>query len=386
MEINSSANGVLIFVGNEIFGNEITNETKNLITEEFLKDLFKLSKQHDLAHLVGNALDKNGLLPDNSDAKSRFLKERNMAIFRYEQIQYEIDQICDVLEQAKIQFIPLKGSVMRQYYPEPWMRTSCDIDVLVHEEDLQKAIDFLKSELNYRYESTGNHDAHLFSESGVHLELHYKLEPNDEQWNVVLEKIWDNLVEKNAGRCVLTQEMFYFYHVAHMVVHFKVGGCGVRPFLDLYLLKKHTTYNKTKLDEMLEQGGLIAFNNAVCALSDYWFADGEESPIVLELNDFILNAGMYGDMKNRVSIEKAKKKSKFKILWSRIFLPYSQLKYQYPTLQKCSILYPFYTIKRWFKLLKKENRKRATKELRETTQGDKEKQARIAKLLKELEI
>ena len=31
---------------------------------------------------------------------------------------------CAVLEEAKIPYIPLKGTVLRDYYPEAWMRTS----------------------------------------------------------------------------------------------------------------------------------------------------------------------------------------------------------------------------------------------------------------------
>ena len=108
----------------EIKGDELCDEIKNLITPDILPALFKISKRHDLAHLIGDALDRNGLLPDGSEARKRFLQERNMAVYRYEQQQYELEQICAVLEDAKIPFIPLKGSVIRQYYPEPWMRTS----------------------------------------------------------------------------------------------------------------------------------------------------------------------------------------------------------------------------------------------------------------------
>ena len=69
----------------EINGDELCDEMKNLITPEMLPALFKLSKRHDLVHLIGNALDKNGLLPKNTEAKKRFLQERNMAVYRYEQ-------------------------------------------------------------------------------------------------------------------------------------------------------------------------------------------------------------------------------------------------------------------------------------------------------------
>jgi hypothetical protein len=368
----------------EINSDNLCDEIKNLITPEMLPALFKLSKRHDLAHLFGDALDKNGLLPDGTEAKKRFSQERNMAIYRYEQMQYEFEQICMTLENAKIEFIPLKGAVIRQYFPAPWMRTSCDIDILVKEENLLTAIDTLTQVLNYHHDSTGNHDAHLFAESGVHLELHYKLNPNDEQWNTVLTNIWEYLQDIEAYHCSLADEMFYFYHIAHMAGHFKIGGCGIRPFLDLYLLRKYVNYKQEQLIRLLEEGGLLAFNQGVCALSDYWFAGTASSQLAIDIQDFIFNAGMYGGTENRVSIDKVKKGNKLGVLFSRIFLPYDRLKFQYPILQKHKILVPFYQVKRWFNLLNKGKRKQAVQELQSTVHQDEAKSARIERLLNDL--
>ena len=88
----------------EINGEELEDELNNLITPEILPALFKLAKRHDLAHLIGDALDKNGLLEEGSEAQKRFLRERNMAVYRYEQIQYEFEQICELI---KSKCIPL---------------------------------------------------------------------------------------------------------------------------------------------------------------------------------------------------------------------------------------------------------------------------------------
>ena len=54
----------------------------------------------------------------------------------------------------------------------------------------------------------------------------------------VLAQIWDTAVSAGPGshRLLLADEMFYFYHIAHMVKHFEVGGCGIRPFLDLWIM------------------------------------------------------------------------------------------------------------------------------------------------------
>ena len=120
-----------------------------------------------------------------------------LAVYRLEKLNYELTKLCGALEQAEIPFIPLKCSVLRQYYPEPWMRTSCDIDVLVHEENLKRTISYLTEHLGYSYESQSSHDVSLFSKNRNHIELHYDILGDNviDSVETVLKTIWD-VVEK----------------------------------------------------------------------------------------------------------------------------------------------------------------------------------------------
>ena len=160
-------------IASEVCGKSIDKSQYSLTDEELAK-LYKLAKSHDLAHLVGDALIKNNLIGD-SEVKAKFQKQMMLAVYRYEKINHELGRLRKVLNEAKIPFIPLKGSVLRRYYPEPWMRTSCDIDILIHESDLERAVAMLVDKLAYKREFKGSHDISLFSDYGVHLELHYSL-------------------------------------------------------------------------------------------------------------------------------------------------------------------------------------------------------------------
>ncbi|MBO5136588.1 MAG: nucleotidyltransferase family protein [Clostridia bacterium] len=55
------------------------------------------------------------------------------------------------------------------------MRTSCDIDILIHEEDIEKAKSILINEYGYTDHRKGTQDVSLFSPKGIHLELYYDL-------------------------------------------------------------------------------------------------------------------------------------------------------------------------------------------------------------------
>ena len=85
----------------------------NIDRETWIK-IYKLSHKHDLAHIVAYSVKKLGVAIDD-DLWAQFDKEMTIAIFRHERMQYELDELCRVLEEAQIEHIPLKGSVLRGY-------------------------------------------------------------------------------------------------------------------------------------------------------------------------------------------------------------------------------------------------------------------------------
>ncbi len=369
----------------EINGTGI-EDVKNLITSDLLLPLFKLSKRHDLAHLIGDALDKNGLLIDGTEAKKHFIHERYLAIFRYEQLQHEYSQICQVLENAKIPYIPLKGSVIRQYYPEPWMRTSCDIDILVNKKDSEFSQKVIREKLNYKEKNwETDHDISLFSPNGVHLELHYSLveEELTQKVNSVLQNIWDNIVENKSFKKVMEDEMFYFYYISHMAKHFELGGCGVRSFLDIYLLQKQSCYSTEKSFELLKKGGLLKFAKAIEETSQVWFGNATQTSLSNEIKDYVLYADMYIDDENLAAVKQARQGGKFKYLLSRVFLSREQLVRRYPNLQKYKWLMPIYQVRRWGRLLIRETNY-VLRKLKINISLKEDKKERVLRLLKNL--
>ena len=371
----------------EINGDELCEEMKNLITPEMLPALFKLSKRHDLAHLIGDALDKNGLLPDGTEAKKRFLKERNMSVYRIEQLRYEYEQTFAVLEELQVDYLPLKGTVLRKLYPEDWMRTSADVDVLVHKEDLEKIIAALQEKLEYVQESIGAYDAVVISPTGFHLELHFDLitKYDNETANDLLANVWDYTNRAgNSYQRIMRDDYFYYYHLAHMARHFIDGGCGVRPYVDLWLLNNKISFDKESRNALLEKGGLLKFAQASEFLSRVWL---EEEPHVQEsqwLEDYLLNGGVYGNKENKVVIQQGQTGSRFKYIMSRIFMPLEEMQYRYEVLKKHKWLYPFMIVRRCFEALFKGDSKRIKRELQTSEGISSEKQDESMQLIEYL--
>lgn len=364
----------------------VSDRLKEVCTSEMLDEVYTLACRHDLAHLVGQAASKLAL--PESEALTKSKQVAMQAFARYMRLERAYHEVCIALENAKIPFLPLKGSVIRSYYPEPWMRTSCDVDVLVHEENLEHAIVVLTTKLGYKNEGRGYHDVSLFSPGGVHVELHFTL--IDEGYLPAAQKIAENVwayvspVRETNFQMQMSDEMFYFYHIAHMAKHLENGGCGIRPFLDIWILNHSVEYSCTDREQLLVQGGMLAFAQAAEELSEVWFSDAQKGPLSEHLERFILDGGVYGNLQNQVAVQQTKKAGKLRYALSKIFLSYDIIKFQYPILQKHRWLTPLYEIRRWIKLIFTSEAKRSLRTLKTNAGISVEEISSTADLLKAL--
>ena len=370
------------------------------ISARFLIEVYKLSKAHDVAHLVGDALNKSGVfenLPADIDeneraaiskVKEKFDEQIFTAVYRYENINYELERLKETLEEAKIPFIPLKGSVIRKYYPEPWMRTSCDIDILVKEKDADNAAEYLQTQLQYGVDRKGQHDVSMFTASNVHVELHFKLLDSDFKQVKDLMDVWsgDEISLLSDSEYQMSKELFLLYHIYHMAKHFVHGGCGIKPFIDLWIIKNKVGFDEEKAQKMLQESGLLTFYERSTDLVNVWFEDKDHSEITQEMEDYILQGGVYGTLKQNLAMSQNKKGGKFRHLMSRIFLSYKDMEVYYPSLKKCPILFPFYQVRRWCRILFCGGRKAAMNEIKVNKNITTEEQERAKKLLEELNL
>lgn len=343
---------------------QLTRKEQKYYDPNCVRELLALSSKHDIVHLLALGLKNNQLISQGNMGLEKCILN---AVFRYERIKFELDNLCNALEQAQIPFIPLKGSVLRKYYPEPWMRTSCDIDILVHPEDLDKAIAYLTECLKYTEKERATHDASLFSPMGIHLELHFDLVEEGRANNAisVLRSVWKNvsLHEKYQYWYEMTDAFFYFYHIAHMAKHFETGGCGIRPFIDLWILDQVAAEEKDKRDELLAKGELLVFTNACRALNQVWFGGNALDERTSQMQEFLLHGGAYGSADNRVALQQNRKGGRWGYILSRIFVPYERLVRYYPILEKHRWLMPFMQVRRWFMLLRPDVAKMAKTEI-----------------------
>lgn len=359
--------------------------SKENITDKEFHELYQLAAKHDLAHFVSKAL-KDEL--ENSKHNHLYYECLLYAVYRYEQKRYVREQISKVFEEEKIPHIFLKGSVLAEYYPEPWLRTSCDIDVLVQKEDLDKAINLLVKKLNFLFEKRDSHDVSLYSKPDVHIELHYDLIEVVTKYDQVLSTVWETseLASELYYEHVMTDEMFYFYHLAHMAKHFAHGGCGIRSFLDVWILNHRVPHDKVKREILLKEGQLLRFAEVVEMLSEVWFGNELHNQMTTLMEQYILDGGVYGNLKNRVLIQRTQCKNEFHFIIRRVFMPYKEMSLEYSILQEKPYLLPIYWVIRWFRCLKNNRVSRGVEEFKINSSAMNYRYSEIDDLVKTLEI
>ncbi|MBO4343297.1 MAG: nucleotidyltransferase family protein [Clostridia bacterium] len=321
------------------------------IPEEVLERMLVISSFHGMAHVVGTALERYNLLKDGK-IKDEFDKRIRDAKNKFALTDTEYERVCAAFENAKIAYLPLKGAVIRDFYPEKWLRVSADIDVLVKKEDLERAGETLEKELLYKKGKSSAHDIPYTSANGMTVELHFDLveEKRMPRAEKVLNRVWKYASHPdNSYKYEMSDDMFYYFHIAHMAKHMEEGGIGIKAFADLWVLDNRKDYDKEKREKLIDEGGLSEFEKAAKALTAKWF-DGkepqEDKDTLLTLEKYVIKAGTYGTLDNRVSVSGASEGSKGRYLLSRVFMPYEKLVLIFPSLEKHKNMIFFYQIAR----------------------------------------
>ncbi len=307
--------------------------------------LCRLARRMDVAHILAYVFEKRGMLQTGTPLGDFLSREQMQAIFRHEGLEHETARLNALLEEAGIAFVLLKGACIRAYYPEPYLRTSCDIDILVHEAELERASALIAERLGYRAEEKRDyHDISLYSEGGVHLELHFSICENMPASDKLLSRVWEFTSPVREGACQreMTPEFFLFHQLAHMAYHFLMGGCGLRPFMDYYLLTRDMPYERDVYLSYCRETTLLDFCRAVEETVACWFEGAPESEAAAAIAAYILRGGVYGDAENKVAVARQKHKGRLSYILHRIFMPLSEMRIRYPVLRRHAYLLPVF--------------------------------------------
>lgn len=320
-----------------------------------LKALYAFAEAHTLRGITAFALEHAGINDGN------FLAAKGQAIRKVIIFSIEREKVISELEKAGIWYMPLKGSILKDYYPALGMRESADCDILI---DPSRAYDVKAIMKNLGFTTVKSfgefhHDVY-FKRPLCNFEMHRKLIGNlrHEKLYEYYSDVKSRLIkdENNSFGYHFSIEDFYVYMTAHEFKHYSGGGTGLRSLLDVYIYirKFDNSLDWEYLSRELEAAGLAEFERSNHELAVRLFDGQELNDDDDEMLKYILSSGTYGTVENSVKNRLRKNPmGKFRYILSRIFLPMNEIKYDYPFFYKHKYLIPFLPVLRVIKAVRK---------------------------------
>ncbi len=277
----------------------------------------------------------------------------------------ELKKILNTCEEHRIDCVPLKGSVTRELYPNPVLRTMGDIDLLYrpeHTKELQRAMESIG------YQHGGDMIKHdHYEKANILVEMHKTLGVPGWPEQEYFDTIWDRVQKRKGYEHVydMTAEDHYLFTFTHLVEHFKMSGIGIRMVLDVYVLAQNRPINWECVDGILTQLDLKRFHASIRKLAEVWFSPGNLTDItpdsLLELEQYILNGGVFGSRDNVTTNTQLQYKSKWQMLRTMVFPSYAVMKTVYAWVTTPVLLPVAWCCRGWSAMMKR--RKNITTQL-----------------------
>jgi len=348
--------GIIALLKSAITGNSVP------LSESFDIDAaYSIIKAHHIAPLVYTGALNCGI-DHNQSAMQQLFQSYVRAIQLSQQQMKELERVFKAFHEAGIDYLPLKGCVMKAFYPQPELRLMGDADVLIRVEQYDRIVPVMKM-LGFT-EQKGTEYHFVWVSDYLDLELHRYLVKSDfKKCHDYFQNGWMHAVAKDGTRYAMDDVNTFAFLFAHFAKHYASEGIGCRHVVDLWVyLRKHPQMDQAKLRAVLEEMELWRFYQNIRKLIGVWF-EGEASDEKTEfISQMILANGSWGDAASAVLNEGAQDMEKtesvavirVKYIWSRLFPSVVRMKSEYPILRERPWLLPAMWIMRTYeKTIKK---------------------------------
>ena len=332
-------------------------EGKAEVPSDFdLEGFYTLAKKHQIMNLCFNGASLSGMDLNTEPMQKLYRGALAEHIFHEKQTK-ALKELFSVFEENQISYMPLKGSVIKELYKKPELRNMVDADILIKLEEYPKIKEAMVS-LGFEFIKESDNEIVWKKQGLLSVELHKALLPSYvEEFYSFFKDAWAvALKDKTEYRYKMSNEDEFIYTFVHFAKHYKLGGIGIRPLCDLWVLLNERELDFSLLEEKLQKLSLTEFYENVKNTLNFWFADREADEKVLLITKTILKSGAFGTRSSsqnafalRLATEnQALAGKKFRVLMFKIFPNSKFIKHKYPFLEKHRWLLPLAWGMRWF--------------------------------------
>ena len=329
-----------------------------------LEALFVFSCGHQLAALCASALRDAGI------NDSRFSQEWAKQLWLNRNVRMQRLEVLKRLEEAGIWYMPMKGVILQDSYPQAGLRQMSDNDILFDSDRAEDVREIMES-LGFTTEIyDSEHRDTYIKEPAYYFEMHRVFFADDVPYEAFLtyySGIRDRMLKDEGNRFGyhLSHEDFYIYMIAHEYKHYMWGGTGLRSLLDVYVyLRKHAgTLDMDYISGEMKKLGIADFEEKNRRLALKVFSPEFFSAEKISAADDVLNAltaqeremlgyfitsGAYGTYEHTIS-NAVESMGKFRYVLQRIFIPLRLVEKYYPFFYRHKMLLPLLPLYRLVK-------------------------------------
>ena len=340
----------------------------NRVRSMNLENLYRAANRHLLTAITAMALEVAGI------KDGAFTQAKGKAIRKVAAMDADMIELFNRFDRMGIWYMPLKGSVLKDYYPAYGMRQMSDHDILFDSSRIDDVKSIMKS-MGFSCKSfgTGVHDTY-HKEPVINFEMHRALfapASGDRLCDYYLNTK-DRLVkdEGTGYRYHFSSEDFYIYMIAHEYKHYSAGGTDLRSLLDtyVYISKCGDKLDWKYITSEVQKLGIADFERQNRSLALHLFSNTALTDAEQEMLSYIISSGTYGTVEHSVENAIRKVGSKGRYLVSRLFLPMEIVKTWYPFFYRYKVFLPVLCLYRIGRALTV-SWKRTRKELRVLMKG-----------------
>lgn len=312
------------------------------------KKLLKLAIAQQVYNTVLPSLEKLNILSD--EEKSDWNNYRLSELKKTIQVNNERESICADLDEAGIDYMFLKGLIIREYYPLSSMRQMSDNDILYKAENRDKLYKIMKAHGYFNGAAAGISDD--FYKEPCTFEFHRTLfNPEDDFCPEFNPFERATKADDDSHRYLMSAEDNYIYALSHMYKHYHcISGCGIRFVCDLHLLiNSDDNLDWDYINSTVKRFGISDFQEMALGVGEVVFNGKEPNDKEMELLGIMFKGSVYGFSDRTIEDDIVEAGGKFKYFMHRLFPPKSEMIGNYYKLEKRPYMLPIYYIIRLFK-------------------------------------
>ena len=307
------------------------------------KSLYNLCVRNSVQNILCFAMESGAVkFPDEISAKLK--QSRLVCGFREATQVDEIEFIRKNFTENNIPFMLLKGSHLKALYPRADMRFMVDMDILVHEENMQKAKEIILTR-GFLQEMDNGKDIVLIKKPVLTIELHKMLFVEEYFMHNYFLGVWDKAEKCGEREYKMTYNDLYVYTLAHLAEHYTTAGACFRPMMDLFLLKKHKSaeLDFDYITKQLEALGIGEFSKNIISLCDVIFTEKELNETLTLMENYIV-FGAPVENAEAAAAAALSEDSKATSFIKTLFPNYKHMSLRYPVLKKLPFLLPLFWV------------------------------------------